>query len=298
MSTPVSLAVIIASLGRPNEVAIALNRLAQQTRLPVLVILSVEGAGDLPDPLPDTPALRVEVIEGPRGSSVQRNRALDRLAGHADVVAIFDDDYVPSRHALDGIVRSFASFPEASGLCGSLLADGAASMGITPQEAIRMVEDFDSSFDPTRDPAQVAGMAGVYGCNMAFRMRDVGDLRFDENVPLYGWLEDSDFGARLPGPVIYVDALVGVHCAVKTGRESRGRRLGYSQVMNPVYFWRKGSMSLRRILPLVLRPIAANIAKSPQPEPWIDRKGRLQGNLLALSDLFRGRITPGRILKL
>jgi len=30
----------------------------------------------------------------------------------------------------------------------------------------------------------------------------------------------------------------------------------------------------------------------------VDRRGRLQGNLLALADLARGRITPERVLEL
>ncbi len=297
MSTTDSIAVVIASLGRPDAVAVALNRLALQTLLPDRVILSVESERDLPDPLPATPGFLPEVIFGPRGLTAQRNRALERLAGKIDIVAFIDDDYVASRYALSGIVRSLDAFPAASGLCGRLLADGASGPGILPHEAVRMVDQDDDASFADRPPVRLPGKH-AYGCNMAFRMRDVGDLRFDENVPLYGWLEDADFGARLPGPVIYVDALVGVHCAVKTGREARGRRLGYSQVMNPVYFWRKGSMSLRRVLPLVLRPTMANVIKSLRPEPWIDRKGRLQGNLLALSDLFRGRVTPGRILKL
>jgi hypothetical protein len=37
----------------------------------------------------------------------------------------------------------------------------------------------------------------LYGCNMALRMADVGDLRFDEALPLYGWQEDIDFTMRL-----------------------------------------------------------------------------------------------------
>ena len=37
---------------------------------------------------------------------------------------------------------------------------------------------------------------------------------------------------------------------------------------------------------------------SLRPEPWIDRRGRLAGNLRALRDLVTGRLAPGRILEL
>jgi hypothetical protein len=38
--------------------------------------------------------------------------------------------------------------------------------------------------------------------------------------------------------------------------------------------------------------------RSPWPEPWADRFGRFRGNLLALADWARGRLSPGRILEL
>jgi hypothetical protein len=42
----------------------------------------------------------------------------------------------------------------------------------------------------------------------------------------------------------------------------------------------------------------ANLARSLYPEPWVDRKGRLKGNAMALMDLVIGRISPRRILQL
>jgi hypothetical protein len=61
---------------------------------------------------------------------------------------------------------------------------------------------------------------------------------------------------------------------------------------------RKGTMSVAFAGPLIWRNVLANTGKSLLPEPWIDRKGRLKGNCLALLDLVRGRISPGRILEL
>jgi hypothetical protein len=43
---------------------------------------------------------------------------------------------------------------------------------------------------------------------------------------------------------------------------------------------------------------AMNLARSPFPEPWADRRGRFRGNMLALGDLLRGRLGPGRIEEL
>ena len=44
--------------------------------------------------------------------------------------------------------------------------------------------------------------------------------------------------------------------------------------------------------------MASNVFRSPWPEPFVDRVGRLRGNLLALRDLATGRIGPERVLEL
>jgi hypothetical protein len=44
--------------------------------------------------------------------------------------------------------------------------------------------------------------------------------------------------------------------------------------------------------------IFANVTRSVKPEPWIDRRGRLYGNILAFRDALTGRMAPGRILDL
>jgi hypothetical protein len=84
---------------------------------------------------------------------------------------------------------------------------------------------------------------------------------------------------------------------VNQGR-SPGRRLGYSQVANPVYLLRKGSYSAGRAGRSVGRNIAANVARAFWPEAYIDRRGRLAGNALAILDFCRGRLAPERILEL
>ena len=291
-----TLAVIIASLGRPDWLEGLLGRLAQQTVRPGRIILSLETSNDAPKTIPEN--LFIEVVYGPRGSSVQRNRALDLLGPEIDIVAIIDDDYVPSRYFVEKVCASFASFSQASGLGGLLLADGARNGGITFADARKMVDGRDANLTTSQSIALIDSQPGVYGCNMAFRMSHVGRTRFDETVPLYGWLEDTDFGARLPGPFLYTDGFWGVHCAEKAGREGNGRRLGYSQVANAIHFWRKGTLSTGRMLSLVLRPVLANLFKLVRPEPWIDRSGRMRGNLIALGDLARGRLDPQRILNL
>ncbi len=140
----------------------------------------------------------------------------------------------------------------------------------------------------------------LYGCNMAIRLGAADGLRFDEMLPLYGWLEDIDFTYRVGrrgGRMVKAEAMAGVHMGTKGGRTS-GVRLGYSQIANPVYMLRKRSVPQRLAWRLMRNNLFSNIGRSLWAEPHVDRIGRLRGNLIALCDLVTGRIDPRRILEL
>lgn len=294
-SGELSVGIVVASLGRARNVETLLDRLALQSRLPACVLLSLETPTDAPPERPyPFPLIR---IFGPRGLCQQRNRALDYLPADIDIVLFLDDDYVPSRRLVAGVARFFATHGDIDGASGRLLADGINGPGIAPRTAVQLVEAEDARGEEPQLSVS-APHPGLYGCNMAYRRASIGATRFDENLPLYGWQEDIDFGGRLAGRLVYTDAFYGVHCGEKAGRERNGRRLGYSQIANPWYLWRKGSMPARFAYRLMLRSLAANAARLLRPEPWIDRKGRLTGNWLAVRDIVIGRADPRRILEL
>ena len=134
---------------------------------------------------------------------------------------------------------------------------------------------------------------------MSVRSSLIGQLRFDERLVLYGWQEDIDFTSQLrqSGKVVCVHDIRGVHLGVRAGRVS-GERFGYSQVANPIYLIRKGTVPAAFALRLLFRNIAANLIYSLKPESFIDRRGRLRGNLKALCHATLGRVEPEYILKL
>jgi len=47
-----------------------------------------------------------------------------------------------------------------------------------------------------------------------------------------------------------------------------------------------------------MRNVAKNFAMALWPESWVDRRGRLLGNLSALKDCLTGKIHPQNINKL
>jgi GT2 family glycosyltransferase len=285
------IAVIIASTGRPECVAQILGDLRRQTLAPARIILSVASERDLP---PRHLRAGADVVLAPRGLPAQRNAGLLHLAGNADVVVFFDDDFVPSRHALAGLSMLFARHPAIAGATGVVLADGIKTPGIAYTRAETIVAGHDRK--GLRPPHVLADVPDLYGCNMAYRVSAIEGLRFDERLKLYGWQEDVDFAVQVArrGRIVRTDALAGVHLGTKRGRTS-GLRLGYSQVHNPLYLWRKGTMPRAKALRLLLRNVAMNHVRSLWPEPWVDRLGRVRGNWLGFADVLRGRLTPERI---
>jgi GT2 family glycosyltransferase len=285
------IAIVIATLGRPAEVGQLLGRLDRQSHRPSAIVLSVTGDADLP---PDLPG-HVAVAIGGKGLPAQRNRGMDLVRGACDVIAFLDDDYLPSDHALAGMATLFARHPDVAGANGRLLADGINSRGITLEEAEALIAAHDRL--PRSSPRILKDMFGLYGCNMAYRAAMIGDARFDERLALYGWQEDIDFAAQLlpRGRLVRTDAFAGVHRGVKGARTS-GAKLGYSQVVNPLYLSRKGTMPPRYATRLVLNNVLANHLKALHPEPWVDRWGRVRGNWRGVWHVLIGRDDPRHIL--
>lgn len=283
----------IATTGRREQLRRTFGELARQRRLPERVIVCPADDHDYDLACGELVACPVQVVRGPRGSSAQRNAIIEACAD-ADVVVFFDDDYYPDPGYLEQVAALFSANPDIVVATNLPLLDGAVGPGLTHEEALQALAQQPA---PT-GPDGVMPTYGGYGCNMAVRLAPVREqgVRFDENLPLYGWLEDIDFSRRLAphGRIVRCAALRGVHLGTKRGRTS-GLRLGYSQIANPVYMLRKGSMSFRYAFKQLSRNLAKNVARAPWPEPWVDRRGRLKGNCLAVLDLLRGRLAPNRI---
>jgi hypothetical protein len=282
-------AVILASTGRPESLAAGIEALAAQTHLPSRIVLSVASPADLP-----ANVAQVESVIGPKGLPAQRNSGLRYLAGNADITVFFDDDYVPSRHCLAQIARFFQAHPGVAGANGHLLDDGINTAGIDLAQAKRLIAAYDAA--PTGALDILCELEGLYGCNMAYRTSATQGIWFDERLKLYGWQEDIDFAAQVSarGRIVKTNAFAGVHQGVKGARAS-GVRLGYSQIINPLYLCHKGTMSTRFALRILTRNVLANHARAFWPEPWVDRMGRVKGNWIGFMDVLRGRLTPERI---
>ncbi|QFI69922.1 glycosyltransferase family 2 protein [Sinorhizobium alkalisoli] len=286
--------VIIATFGRKEQLARLLKHLERQERLPDEVIVSVPDETDIV--AHETTRFPFSIVAGKRGLCAQRNQALDLALGRSDVITFFDDDFIPQHNYLRLLEAAFQKNHEWAVVMGHVVKDGAKTAGLTWTEGIEALAA-DAELPP-REP-KVADHIGAYGCNMSIRARLIGRLRFDERLVLYGWQEDIDFTSQLRrlGRVVELSTLRGVHLGLKAGRVS-GERFGYSQVANPIYLIRKGTVPASFALPLMGRNITANLVRSLWPEPHVDRRGRLRGNFTALAHVLRGRIEPEYIQKI
>ena len=285
---PLAVEVVFATRGRATILANTVDALAHQTLRPLAVTISCGSSADL-GRLADQRHLKVLI--GEPGLARQRNLALQNLSPKADIVVFFDDDFVAHPRWIEEVERCFRENPDVVGITGHVVADGIKGPGLAFSTAVRMLTRSD-----LRPRFLIREARSPYGCNMAFRCSALGPLAFDERLVLYGWLEDRDFGgalARRGGRLVQLGSAMGVHLGAKAGRVS-GRRLGYSQIVNPCYLYTKGTMSLASLGQHWFKNVVSNLARSLRPEPFIDRRGRLSGNILGAMDLLRGIVRPER----
>lgn len=284
------IAIGIATRGRPAILAGVLADLQRQTRAPDRIIVCHVTPDDV------TGCTDAEFITAAAGLPKQRNAILD-AAIDCDVVLFLDDDFLCAPDYLRVLEAAFVARPDMVVATGTVVADGANGPGYSLAEGAALL----AADAPPTDPMAMAPHFNGYGCNMAFRLDVVRaqNIRVDERLPLYAWYEDIDVTRQLGqhGAILRLAGARGVHLGSKSGRVTQVR-LGYSQVVNPVYLARKGTFPWSHALPSAARHCLANLVRSLKPEPWADRWGRFRGNMIGLWDLVRGRAAPERILEL
>jgi GT2 family glycosyltransferase len=290
------IAVAFATSNRRDILTRTILSISKQTRLPDEIFISPAKPEDVDVDGIAGSAVGVTVLAGPLGLPAQRNTVLS-AAEDADLVVFFDDDFIPSSDFLERTEMLFEKIPSVVVATGTVIADGILGPGLSFSEGEDLVA--------TARPAithEIVDVHNAYGCNMIIRMAPVREhqVRFDENLPLYGWWEDVDFSRQMTryGRVVRSSAMKGVHLGFKRSGRTPGRSLGYSQVANRIYLVRKGTVSRGHAWNGIMRNFLANLAHVAKPEPWVDRRGRLAGNMIAFRDLASGTIEPAKVLQL
>lgn len=300
--------VIVATKGRAKETYTLLDYLAKQTypieKIIVVGSEPIDVVGLESHPLTQSGNVLIE-LSTKAGSTIQRNVGLNKLTPFGAslnaeewFVAFFDDDFRPAVNWLESSSYVFSQQSDWVGLGGWVLADGINGLYISEENALNYLNG-------VIPPAQHAWFGeqleveGLYGCNMAYRGNVASTLRFDENLPLYGWQEDVDYGGMAIkfGKLFYTNQCVGVHLGVKGGRTS-GIRFGYSQIANPIYLAKKGTMNKSYAKTILLNNVVSNIFHTITFDQTKDYKGRLYGNFLAVCHLLTAQLHPTKILEI
>ena len=300
--------VVIATRGRPSEVKALIRSLINQTVPPSLVLISCVDEEDceIPAEISGYFSNRFKTLYSEKsGLTVQRNLALDFLKRNellredSSYVVFLDDDFRPASDWLECAGMVFQSHPEVVGITGRVLADGVKGDPIDEATAAQFLAGQNEPTSHWASGMEIRDLDCVYGCNMAWRSSVASTLRFDEKLPAYGWQEDRDYTGRALklGRVIYVPGCKGVHLGARNGRSS-GLRLGYSQIINPIYLCMKGSVRANSVIYLVGRSFLSNLSKSFRAQGSVDYRGRFRGNILAILHLLTGRIEPWHIDKI
>jgi hypothetical protein len=268
--------------------------LGRQSVVPDMIVVSACDDSDVEDAIHATSA---SVLFGSPGLAAQRNRALSLTRGKYDTIIFFDDDFIPSRFWIERVQALLTAQHDIVCVTGNVLLDGVVSGGIEGSQGRTLVDKADACGKAPIDKCKVKERQPPYGCNMAFRAKNIEHLTFDERLVLYGWLEDRDFWCRAGGKKVWTDAIWGVHLGTTSGRSS-GVSLGYSQLVNPCYLVQKGTMSPLEASWTVFCVLAGNMFRGLLPLSRTDRRKRLKGNMIGLKDVLFGRFVPERAAKL
>ena len=292
----VTCSVIIASTNRPLILKEAIDSLLEQTFQPIEIVVSVIKEEDFPNPEKEFPP-NVRRVISPPGLTTQRNFGFNSLTQKTDFVSYIDDDVILHQDYLKNLSEIFDQREKVVCVMGHLLANG----GITLEDAKILCQSPPENPNYLKEKyyATAANWGKLYGCNMSFKWEFLEQEKFDERLPLYSEMEDTDMGtrARRAGEVGYYFACVAVHLRIDSGRINY-RKHGFSQIMNYYYLGCKGTIPQEGINLYIIKKILVNLILSLNFKQTRKRIGLLYGNIYATYNILRGNIMPELILKI
>jgi glycosyltransferase involved in cell wall biosynthesis len=276
------ISVVLCSYGRPVVLDQTVESVLNQTVKPDEILIVCPTPEHVQERTLDRE--RVRFITSRRGLTFQRNTALDNF-GDTDLVAFLDDDIELCPSYLESMVYLFQGDPEVIVASGHMLADGGRGVQVSRATAKQLCAS--AEIELANHPSVTTTPLDYgYGCNLMVRASSARTTRFDENLSLYGWLEDSDFSyhcTRGKKPPLTNLSAQCVHLGWRGSRIS-GRKMGFSIRHIVIQYW--------------MRWLVANCVGVLWGKPEDDRLNRLKGNVTAMWHLLNGRCDPMAINQL
>jgi GT2 family glycosyltransferase len=285
--------VVICSVHRPEILSETVDSLVRTQSLPPReIIISVVNQEHVTEKTRAYPTVRV-VTGSRQGTCVQRNVAAKLV--RTPYTLFLDDDVELASNYIESMEHLLYENEVAVAATGFLVVDGArGELGLDRGQARSYVLNYVRKQD---------NYDHENGQNLFVRTQVFHHVLFDENLPLYGWLEDLDFASNILryGRIVMNAGTCWAHIGAPSGRTS-GLRYGYSQIVNPFYLWKKNRKPgmHRVIFEHWLRYLASNGRRAliNLRSDRTDSAGRLTGNIIALGHILTGRVDPTYILHL
>jgi glycosyltransferase involved in cell wall biosynthesis len=291
--------VVICSANRAEVLSETLDSVIHgQSVPPCEIIVSVFDQAHVNEKTRAASGVRV-VLSARPGTCAQRNVAAKVV--HTPYTLFLDDDVELAPNFIESMERLLQEVEDAVAATGVMVVDGAGGdKGLDRESAKAYAVNYVPEHG-NYDQGEGQQMSGRG--NLFIRTKMFDKVLFDENLPLYGWLEDLDFATNCLryGRIVMNTGTCFAHLRTPGGRTS-GLRFGYSQIVNPLYLWRKsGKPGLSNVIVQhwMIR-IAYNCFYTliGKPSDRNDRIGRFRGNLIALGHLLSGKVDPSYILQL
>ncbi|MBA2794739.1 MAG: glycosyltransferase, partial [Thermoleophilaceae bacterium] len=300
---PPSFSAIIATKGRPGDLAQTLASLSRADPAPMEVLVvdgdegrSAEAVVEAARSSGGGPSLRY--VHSAPGLTLQRNRGVREARG--DIMVFLDDDVDVDTSLFTALERAYRD-PEVVGATGRVIEGGERRFG-NKRSAVRRLlfrgeEGTLTRFGYPRrlqDLDRERDVELMQGCLMSGRRTVVEQVGFDEALTGYALAEDEDFSYRLSrvGRVRYLPDAVVDH--KNSGFRSTGtRRFNRDVVVNRTYLFRKNfrrtPLARLQFAGLILLLVAHRALNAE----WKGVRGLAEGSLEAWRDRAQPLALPG-----
>ena len=294
------LAVVVPTRNRPEELSTLLASLGEQTLRPDLVVV-VDGSDD--DLRPQVHTIVQNgwsdaryISHWPPSAAAQRNRGLDVVLDHCDLVALIDDDLTLDRRAFEDACSEIAGAPSDFIGFGFNPADEDARRGYGRLKGsglakrLGMYSDRIGAVTPSGWHTRLVRVDAptevewLLSGAVIWKAAAIRQTRFDEFFVQYSYLEDLEFSlqARRLGRFLALSSASFLHKPAPGGRKSRFW-FGRIEIRNRRYIVRKHGLSITRFwMGAVVRSVMT-LASAIGGRP--SEFGRLAGNAVEFCSL-------------
>jgi GT2 family glycosyltransferase len=255
-----TLAVLIPTLNRPDDLSIAVETLLRQTRFPQELIIMDQSTSDESERLvramfaerpPEAAHFELRYTRDPsiRSLAVARNLLLDQ--NHCSIFLFLDDDVELEPDFVERLLEGYAEDTEATGISGIITnyKPGGFASRVWSRVFVHgpFFDDRQEIYyraDELREAGRIA-VSRFTGALMSFRADRTNGLRFDTNLQGSSEGEDVDFCLHLPASArIVIDPRVRlVHKASIAARKNEHWIASVVRGSSYLYYrnWRRGA---------------------------------------------------------